>query len=235
MFMTSNLIVYWFYMQMIKHKFGRVYLWRTILRDSLDVCFVRLDVLRCVKVKRGYREQNMRERKKQDTQSAHTPEGKIPGNPRAIFPPKPKNCSFFIKILWPAKQAHLSWQRSDDKDWSELRPPMGLPSPISYTSPLKIQRNPQNPSTHPKNLNTITHHHQNQMIQVYNNHNLLMLIQICSDNVRYAGKNGENRPSRSVFSDLSTSIEIVLDLKIIGGETLESRPLPNPLETTTDL
>lgn len=148
MFMTANLIVYWFYMQMIKHKFGRVYLWRTILRDSLDVCFVRLDVLRCVKVKRGYREQNMRERKNAGhTKRAHTG-GKDPGKSPCDLPSKTKKLLFFIKILWPAKQAHLSWQRSDDKDWSELRPPLGLPSPISYTSLLKNQRKP------PKSLHT---------------------------------------------------------------------------------
>lgn len=70
----------------------------------------------------------------------HTPEWERPrANSPCDLSLKTKNTSIFLLcfFLWPAKQAHPSWQRSDDKDQSERFSPLSTRAfrpNLSYTS-----------------------------------------------------------------------------------------------------
>ncbi len=58
---------------------------------------------------------------KQREKAGHgTPEGRTRANPRANSPQI--KIEFFYYFLWPAMQAHLPWQRPDDKEHSKQRP-----------------------------------------------------------------------------------------------------------------
>ena len=81
-------------------------------------------------------------RKGRERHGTHTRVGETPGKlPVRSLPQNQKHINFFIMFffffLWPAKQAHPSWQRSDDKDQSERFSPLSTRAfhpNLSYTS-----------------------------------------------------------------------------------------------------
>ena len=79
----------------------------------------------------GWSSRNERREREQEENRPEREE--TPGNPRAISP-RNQNILFFYYV-WPAMQAHLSWQRPDDKELPgfDLLEKRGL-IPISFTS-----------------------------------------------------------------------------------------------------